>query len=183
MLSFSGYRCYFQHMTRVMVIGNASGGKSTLSRTICAVHGLPHVELDQMLWKPNWQATPEAEFRQLHSAAISQDRWLIDGVGPWPCVETRIAACDTVVFIDLPLCLHFWWAAKRQAKSLIFGRADGPPDCPMWPVTLRLFRMMWWLHREIRPRLLDLVGHHRDEIRMVHIKSRKELRAFSANPV
>lgn len=167
-------------MTRVMVIGNAGGGKSTLCRQLSALHGLPYHAVDRLQWRPGWVPTPEAEFRAAHEALIARKRWLIDGYGDWASVERRLQAADTIVFVDHPLWRHYWWAGKRQVKALFVGRPDGPEGCPMLPVTLRLFRMMWWLHREMRPRLLAAIEARRGAARIVHIRSPRELAAFAA---
>jgi len=170
-------------MTRVMVIGNAGGGKSTLCRAICARHGLPYHPIDRMQWQANWLPVPESRFLAAHEALLAQGRWLIDGYGSWPSVERRLQEADTIVFVDHPLRIHLWWAAKRQVKSLFAGRPDGPEGCRMWPVTLRLFRMMWWLHREMRPKLAAAIEARRGRARIVHLRSPRELDAFAADPV
>ena len=169
-------------MTRVAVIGNAGGGKSTLSRIVAEAHGLPVVELDHLLWQPGWtQADPEALRRQ-HADAIASDRWLIDGYGPWDLVPQRLDRADTIIFVDHPLPVHLWWATKRQIRSLFTG-AEGPPGCAMWRMTWPLFRMMVWLHREVRPKLLSEIAARRDLVRVIHLTSPAQLRCFAENPV
>ena len=170
-------------MTRVMVIGNAGGGKSALCRAVSAAHGLPCFAVDDLQWKPNWVPTPAAEFRERHDALLAQERWLIDGYGPMASVEDRLRRCDTVIFVDHPFRIHLWWATKRQIKSLFFGRPDGPEGCPMWRVTFRLYRMMWRLHRDLRPKLVEEIERHADRIRVVRLTSPAELNAFARNPV
>ncbi len=170
-------------MTRVMVIGNAGGGKSTMCSAICAAHDLPYYAIDKIQWKPNWVRTPETEFQKQHEELLANARWLIDGYGSMSSVEDRLNACDTVIFVDHPIHVHFWWATKRQFKSLFFGRPDGPEGCPMWRVTIPLYEMMWWLHRKARPKLLEAIYSRSDRIRIIHIKSPAELNSFTANPV
>jgi hypothetical protein len=53
----------------------------------------------------------------------------------------------------------------------------------MFPVTIRLFKMMWWLHREKRPKLIAAIEARRGKARIIHIRSPKQLAAFAANPV
>ncbi len=166
-----------------MVIGNAGGGKSRLCRAVCAAHELPYFAIDQIQWQPNWVPTPEAVYRARHNALLSGERWLLDGYGAMWSVEDRLKACDTVIFVDHPIHIHFWWATKRQVKSLFIGRPDGPPGCRMWPVTARLYKMMWWLHREMRPTLIEAIHAHAGTIRIIHITSPAELRDFAKNPV
>jgi adenylate kinase family enzyme len=170
-------------MTRVMVIGNAGGGKSTMCRALSATHSLPYYAVDKIQWRPNWVPTPEPEFTRAHEALLSQDRWLIDGYGSWSSVMRRIDVADTIVFVDHPIWIHFWWATKRQIKSIFVGRADGPPGCPMFPVTIPLFRMMWRLHREMRPKLMAAIEERRGSARVIHIRSPRELARFTADPV
>lgn len=170
-------------MTRVMVIGNAGGGKSTMCKALSRAHSLPYYAIDNIMWRSNWVRVPDEELRKSHDALLAQERWLLDGYGPWFSVLDRLGACDTVVFVDHPFWVHLWWATKRQLKSVLFGRPDGPPGCPMLPVTFRLYKMMWWLHREMRPRLIEAISAKSDRIRIIHIKSPKQLAAFAANPV
>ena len=170
-------------MTRVMVIGNAGGGKSTMCRAICSAHRLPYFAIDQIQWNPKWAPTPEPEYTEAHEKLLSQERWLIDGYGAWTSVERRLEEANTIIFVDHPIWVHFWWATKRQFKSLFVGRPNGPEGCPMFPVTIRLYRMMWWLHREMRPRLLDAIEDRRGRARIIHIRSPKELAGFVSNPV
>lgn len=170
-------------MTRVMVIGNAGGGKSTMCGAVSAAHGLPYHAVDNIMWKPGWVRTPEDQFLKAHDALLAGERWLIDGYGSWESVERRMRAADTIIFVDHPIWIHYWWATKRQVKSLFFGRPDGPEGCPMFPVTVRLFRMMWWLHRQMRPKLLAAIEQRRETARIIHIKSPAELARFTADPV
>lgn len=165
-----------------MVIGNAGGGKSTMCQAVCKAHGLPYYAIDKIQWKPNWVRTPEAEFDAKHLGLISNERWLIDGYGSWNSIQARWDACDTIIFVDHPIYIHFWCATKRQIKSLFVGRPDGPEGCPMWPVTVRLFKMMWWLHREMRPKLTDAIYERERNARIVHVTSPRELNRFIMNP-
>ncbi len=165
-----------------MIIGNAGGGKSTLCRLLSSVHALPHYPIDKIMWKPGWERVPEPDYLQAHEELLSKERWLIDGYGSWESVQQRLLLADTVILVDFPIWIHFWWATKRQFRSLFAGRVDGPEGCPMFPVTIRLFRMMWWLHRDMRPKLLAAVEAKRKTTRIIHIRSPRELKAFAANP-
>ncbi|MBB3608024.1 flagellar protein FlaR [Rhizobium sp. BK602] len=165
-----------------MVIGNAGGGKSTMCRALSIAHALPYHAIDKLQWKPNWVQISEAEFTAAHETWLSQARWLIDGYGSWASILRRMEMADTIIFVDHPIWVHYWWASKRQIKSLFHGRPDGPDGCPMFPVTIRLFKMMWQLHRDMRPKLLVAIEAHRERARIIHIRSPQELAAFAANP-
>lgn len=167
-------------MTRVAVLGNAGGGKSILARRLAAATELPLHPLDHLLWRPGWQAVPEAEFHTAHRALIAEERWIIDGVGTLESIRERLARCDTVILVDLPLWRHLWWAMKRQAACLVRPRPDGPPGCPMLPVTGRLLRMIWWIHLRLRPELLALAEASRSHARVCHLRRPRDLEEFLA---
>ena len=163
---------------RIVIIGNAGGGKSRLADGLARKRGLPLHRLDRLLWNPGWVPTPEAAFRRRHDALAGEAGWIIDGVASWESIVHRIERCDTIVYVDLPIWLHYWWAAKRQLRCLFRPRPDFVPGCPMIPVTGRLIRMMWWLHRDLRPRLAALIDRHRADKHLYVLRSRREVDRF-----
>lgn len=167
-------------MVRVAVIGNAGGGKSTLCRALSAARGLPHFAVDQIQWQPGWVPVPEAQVSAAHDEILAGTRWIIDGFGPWDAIKKRLDVADTIIFVDHPLWLHYWWATKRQVTSALWGRVDGPEGCPMLPVTFRLYKMMWTLHWQTRPALQAAIDSRGGDTTVHHIRSPKELAAFRA---
>jgi adenylate kinase family enzyme len=167
-------------MTRVAVIGNAGGGKSTLCRALAAARGLPYVAVDQMQWRPGWDLVPDDAFLAMHDAVLDRPTWIIDGFGPWTAIERRFEAADTIVLVDMPFWRHLWWAAKRQIRSIVVGRADGPEGCPMFPVTIALFTMMWRIERDLKPRLLASIARHEGRKTVVRLRSPADIRDFRA---
>ena len=61
---------------RVVVFGRGGSGKSTISRRLGDVTGLPVIELDTIYWNENLRTlTPEANVVRLSSAS-DIDNWL-----------------------------------------------------------------------------------------------------------
>ena len=167
-------------MKQIAVIGNAGGGKSTLCRQLSQVLDVPLFPIDLIQWKPGWTPTPYDEIKREHDRILTNDHWIIDGWGPFDLIETRFAAADTIIFVDLPLHVHYWWSIKRQIACIFRPRTDGPPGCPMLPVTWPLLKMIWRIHFDTRPKLLDLIYKQRKETHIVHITSVRGLRRFIA---
>jgi adenylate kinase family enzyme len=144
---------------RIVIIGNSSGGKSTLARRLSAQLSYPHVEVDALLWQPGWKLTPEKEYRAAHARALSGERWIIEGLGRQDSIPARLERATDIVLIDMPLWMHFWLAAERQIQWAS-GALEHPPAGLTTPVPLQiLFRTTWevdqiWMP-EIR-RLADL---------------------------
>ena len=173
--------CREGNVQRVAVIGNAGGGKSTLTRTLGEVFGLPIYPVDQVQWRPGWRAVPNDEVMAKLDALASGSRWIIDGWGPWPTIERRFTAADTIIVVDHPVWVHFWWAAERQiACARGDGRPDGPDGCDMLDVTPRLFKMIWDIDQNLMPRLRRLTDAV-ESGRIVHrITSPEALNSFRA---
>jgi adenylate kinase family enzyme len=165
-------------MTRVVVIGNAGGGKSTVCRKLSQARQLPLFSIDQIQWKPGWTPAGYDEVKQEHDRILAEERWMIDGWGPFDLVEERCAAADTLIFVDHPLVVHYWWALKRQFACLFTPRSDGPEGCPMLPMTWPLLKMIWQIHRHARPKLLEVVNRYRAGKDVFHIRSPRDLRRF-----
>lgn len=163
---------------RVAIIGNAGGGKSRLARAMADQFDAPLLELDRLLWQPGWVATPASEFEASHRAWLQRSDWIIDGVGPWASAQERLVAADWVIFVDLPFHVHLWWATKRQITSLFRVRSDGPEGCPMWKVTFRLYPMMVWMQRHMRPKILADLAVPSKGRRVSRIKSVEALNHF-----
>jgi adenylate kinase family enzyme len=125
-------------MARIVVIGNAAGGKSTLARQLARRRELPHVEADRLLWRPGWKLAPEAEYARAHAKALAREKWVIDGLGRQDSIAGRLARATWIILIDLPLWMHFWLAAERQRA---WATLDHPPaGAAEMPPTRELFR-------------------------------------------
>lgn len=166
-------------MCKVAVIGNAGGGKSVLCKILSRSTHLPVFAVDKIQWKPGWQPSPQEEVEEKLNALIRQDRWIIDGWGPWGAIEKRFEQADTIIFVDHPVWIHYWWAFKRQIKAVFFpARLNKPQGCNLLLVTGKMFKMIRRIHKQIRPKLLDMVKSYEGQKRVIHIRSPKELRQF-----
>lgn len=165
-------------MTRIAIIGNAGGGKSTVARRLRDWLGLPLHPIDQLQWRPGWQPAPKQEFADAHAKLLAEPRWIIDGWGDFDAIEERFHRSDTIVLIDYPLWRHYWWAIKRQCSCLFRPRADGPPGCPMLLMTWPLLKMIWKIDRHAMPRLRSLVDAQREQKKIFHIRNLVELSRF-----
>ena len=92
-------------MQKVAVFGNAGGGKSTLSKRLATMTGLPLVALDLIKYQPGGGEVPHAEYKAAHDQLLQQECWIIDGFGSLDTVWERLEAADTLVYLDLPV-LH-----------------------------------------------------------------------------
>lgn len=114
-------------MQKVMVFGKPGGGKSTLSKRLSVATGIPYFSLDFIEFNQDGTRVPADEFLAAHSTLVSKSAWIIDGLGTLSSFWKRVDAADTLVYIDLPYSVHYWWSAKRLLKSVIV-KPEGWPE-------------------------------------------------------
>src|SRR5207248_9352838 len=113
-------------MKRVLVIGSGGTGKTTVAQRLARRTGLPLIHLDLLYWRPGWQPTPGEEWRETVRRLVAGERWIIDG-NYGGTLDLRLAACDTVVFLDLPRVLCLWRVLVRQLRHFCRWR-PAPPN-------------------------------------------------------
>lgn len=167
-------------MTRIAVVGNAGGGKSTLAIALGASLGLSVHHIDRIQFQPGWRSSPPEHVAQWHAEFLATPSWIIDGWGDWSLIQARFDATDMVVVVDLPLYRHLWWALKRQVLHPFACTPDRPENCPLLPRTWQMIRTILHVHRVLRPELRRRVKALGDGCRVVRLRSPLELAAFQA---
>jgi adenylate kinase family enzyme/8-oxo-dGTP pyrophosphatase MutT (NUDIX family) len=145
-------------LSRVVVVGTSCSGKTTLARRLAGILGAQHVELDALYWGREW--TPRLDFPKAVSAAVQQERWVIDG--NYSAVRDLIwRRCTAIVWLDYSFARVFSRALRRTARRVVTGERlyGGNPE------TIRnaLFDrdgILWWVvrtHAKRRREFLELL--------------------------
>jgi len=108
-------------MKRIIVIGCPGSGKSTFSRALHNITGIALYHLDMMYWNADKTTVERSLFHNRLSDALEKDEWIIDG-NYGSTMELRLAACDTVFFLDYPLDVCLDGIKERRGKP----RSDMP---------------------------------------------------------
>ena len=116
-------------MRRVLVIGSGGSGKSAVAAKIGAILDLPVIHLDALYWKPGWTPTDATEWKRRVRELASRDAWVMDG-NYGGTLDIRLAACDTVVFLDMPRALCLWRVMRRWLRHRGQTRPDMAGGCP-----------------------------------------------------
>jgi adenylate kinase family enzyme len=140
-------------MQRIMVMGSSGSGKSTFSRRLSGITGIPIVSIDALFWKPGWVESGRAEFRARLAEVTRQPRWIMDGNYTSAEGELRRDVCDTVIWFDLPRAACMFGILTRIAKSYGQVRPEMAPGCPE-KIDLEFFRYVWTYRAKQRPTLL-----------------------------
>ena len=165
-------------MKRVAVFGNAGGGKSTIARRLAMLTGLPLYVLDLMQFRTGGAKVPPDEFVQAHADLLRRDEWIIDGFGSAALSWERFARADTLVYVDLPLFVHYTWVTKRLIKGLVADPKGWPEGSPLWSSTLSSYRVIPLCHRHLTPKYRLLVTEAAAVKRVHHLRSVAQIGAF-----
>ena len=99
-------------MDKVIVLGSAGSGKSTLERKIGELLEIEVIHLDSYYWQPNWVATPDDEWTAKVKELLEHERWVMDG-NYTRSLELRLKTADAVIFLDRSRLFCIWHVFKR----------------------------------------------------------------------
>ncbi|MBU8598164.1 DNA topology modulation protein [Shouchella clausii] len=163
-------------MNRIVVIGSAGSGKSTLSRKLSERLSLPVIHLDRFYWKPNWTPTPNEEWDAFLKDAVSQNKWIIDG-NYSRTLDMRLNEGDAVIFLDMPRLLCIYRIIKRRLIYHGKTRPDLNEDCPE-KLDWAFFVWVWNYKKRSRPKVIQALEQVKERKRVVILKTRKEVQRF-----
>ena len=166
-------------MRRVLIVGSGGAGKSTVAVLLGARLQLPVIHLDAHYWHPGWVATPRDEWHAQVAELVERDAWVMDG-NYGGTMEQRLAACDTVVLLDLPRVVCLWRIVRRAIRYAGRSRPDMTPGCAE---TLS-WAFVWWVWSypsRRRPDVLRRLAALPASTRVVRLRSSRDVAAFVAH--
>ena len=157
-------------MKKVIVIGCPGTGKSTFSRALHNKTGIPLYHLDMMYWNADKTTVEKSVFLERLSVVLEKDEWIIDG-NYSSTMELRMAACDTVIFLDYPLEMCLDGIRERRGKP----RSDMP-----WieiEEDAEFIEFIKSYNEQQKPKVLELLEKYGDK-NIVILRSREQADAF-----
>ena len=100
------------------------------------------------------------------------------GFGSVASAWERFEKADTLVYVDLPLVTHHWFATKRLIKGLFVTPEGWPDNSPIWSSTMNSYKVLWLCHYRLTPRYRQLVADLTASKRVHHLTSRAKMTAF-----
>ena len=165
-------------MKRVAVFGNAGGGKSTLSKRLAQITGLPLVALDRIQYKPGGEKVSDEDYKIAHAKILQKDGWIVDGFGSLDTVWTRLEMADTLIYIDLPLLQHYFWVTKRFIKGFWVAPEGYPENSPLLKSTLNSYYIVWLCHQKLTPKYREYVRKAKATKQVFHLQSNQDIEKF-----
>lgn len=156
-------------MQRVAVIGSCGAGKSTLSRTLGEKLNFPIIHLDSYYWQSGWQESNHDQWQQIHQDLIKGDRWIVDG-NYGNTMNLRLAAADTIIWLDFNRYLCVWRVLKRYIQYSGKTRPDMASGCPE-RLNWEFLTYVWNFPRLSRPQILIRLAQLQDNKQIIIIEN------------
>lgn len=163
-------------MRRVLVIGSGGAGKTTLSRRLHEITGLPLIHLDAEYWQPGWVEMPKDQWREKVERLVERDSWIMDG-NFGGTMDARFELSDTVIFLDTHRFICIYRALKRWVRYRGRSRPDMAPGCTE-SMDVDFLRWIWNYRKTSGKRVEAYLKRHEDSTRIVRLRSKRETEQF-----
>jgi adenylate kinase family enzyme len=85
---------------KIILLGNAGAGKSTMARRLIGNSNIPRLSLDEIAWNEGTERKPITEsLRELYRFIENNDRWIIEGCYG-DLVEAALPYCTELRFLN-----------------------------------------------------------------------------------
>ena len=121
----------------INVIGTSASGKSTFSRKLAKVIDVPHIEMDEIFWGPDWYWPSDDEFFKKLKLSLAVESWILDG-NYLRTTDIKWRNVDIVIWIDYSFARIVF-----QSISRAISRALSKQE--LWPNTgnIETFRKLF----------------------------------------
>ena len=105
-------------LDRVNVVGSSGSGKSTFARRLAQCLNTPYIEMDAVLWEPNWTQPSDEMFFARLARALDGERWVLDGNYDRTS-HVKWQRAQTVIWLDYSLRRKMFQVIKRTLTRMI----------------------------------------------------------------
>jgi adenylate kinase family enzyme len=131
-------------MKRIAIIGSTGSGKSTLARELASHLSLPHTELDNLHWLPDWQERETGDFKRLVDEATAKPTWVIDG-GYSEVRDLVWGRADAIIWLNYGFPRTAWQLLRRTFRRNAFQEPCCNGNYESWRLSLSKDSILVWL--------------------------------------
>jgi len=130
-------------MVRIVILGCAGSGKTTLARQLGELTGAPVICLDA-IWQPHWKEKDVPAFRTLVQEAHTGEEWISDGNFALATFDIRLPRATLVIWLERSRIY-----CARRAITRVFKRGEAHRVSKLAEV----LPFIWKFDRVNRPRI------------------------------
>ena len=155
-------------MKRIILLGKAGTGKSTLALAIGARTGRPVIILDDN-WQADWTEAQTPAFRVILRTLHAAETWVSDGNFAAVSFDIRLPRADLIVWLDRPR-----WSAAWRVVTRVFRRGE-PHRLADLP---KVLAFIWNFERINRPRIEAAIAQHGPSVPQARLTNDREIARF-----
>lgn len=167
----SGREASLPRMDRILVVGCGGSGKTHLARQLAGVLNVPLTHLDGVYYDAEWNPLRQEKFAACQRELVRQNRWVIEGNYASSTLPIRLAAADTVLFLDLPAVTCLLGVLQRRWR---YRGGQHSNDGVFDRITPSFVRYIWRYRRSMRPRAQRLITEHGAHAQLITLRSRTQ---------
>ena len=153
---------------RIVILGCAGSGKTTLARQLSERTGVPVICLDA-IWQPHWEEKHVPTFRTLVEKAHAGDSWISDGNFATATFDIRLPRATMVIWLERSKVSCAWRAITR-----VFKRGDAHRIGNL----AKVLAYIWKFDRVNRPLIETTRVSHGPRVPVRRLTGRREIAAF-----
>jgi adenylate kinase family enzyme len=155
-------------VARIVILGCAGSGKTTLARRLGELTGAPVICLDD-IWQPHWEKKDVPAFRSSIEKAHAGDAWISDGNFAVASFDIRLPRATLVIWLERSKLYCVWRAITRVFKRGEAHRIGKLPE---------VLAFIWRFDRVNRPRIEALRVIHGPDVPVCRLTKLREIAAF-----
>lgn len=159
-------RVSLARMTRIVLLGPAGAGKTTLARQLGERAKLSVICLDE-IWRRSSDDVPA--FRALMVESHAGERWVSDGNFAAATFDIRLPRATLIVWLDPPR-----WLCGLRSMGRVFRKDSDHRIGGL----VKVLRFIANFDRVNRPLIERLRIEHGSSVPVIHLRSDREIEAF-----
>ncbi|HYL58005.1 MAG TPA: hypothetical protein VEU51_03985 [Candidatus Acidoferrales bacterium] len=155
-------------MVRIVILGCAGSGKTTLARQLGERTGAPVICLDS-IWQPHWAEKDVPAFRTLIKQAHAVDAWISDGNFALATFDIRLPRATTVIWLERSRL-----SCARRAIARVFKRGEAHRIGKLTEV----LAFIWRFDRVNRPQIEAARASHGPHVPVRRLTGSRDIADF-----